>query len=461
MKKLNQTRTLKWWTLNLLLLIPLQLLWSEESYPKNVILLISDGCGYSHIKATNFYQFGEDTGQVYERFPIQYGMSTHCYDGISYNPNLVWKSFDFVKKKPTDSAAAATAMSTGVKTHNGKVCIGSDGEPLTNIIQKAETLGKATGVVTSVQFSHATPAGFVAHNPDRDNYSQIAQEMILRSGVDIIMGCGHPYYDDNGDHVNPSEDDFKYVGGDSIWQALIKGTIGGDADGDGKMDSWVLIQDRESFQNLSTGPAPKRVLGIPKVRTTLQQKREREPQAPPFEVPFIEGIPTLHEMVSGALNVLDDDPDGFFLMIEGGAIDWASHDNQSGRMIEEEIDFNRTVETVVHWVESRGGWNNTLVIVTGDHETGYLTGPGSGQSRGKFGRRLEPLWNSIVNQGKGSIPLMQWNSGDHTNSLIPLFAKGAGSSRLHHYADETDPVHGQYLDNTEVAQVLFDVFIHQ
>jgi alkaline phosphatase len=131
-------------------------------------------------------------------------------------------------------------------------------------------------------------------------------------------------------------------------------------------------------------------------------------------------------------------------MVEGGAIDWASHGNQSGRMIEEQIDFDNAVDAVMDWVRESSNWGETLLIVTGDHETGYLTGPGS-----------DPSWEFIVNNGAGNLPGLEWHSGSHTNSLIPLSAKGDFARALRRLADEFDPVHGPYVDNTELAQVLF------
>ncbi len=86
-------------------------------------------------------------------------------------------------------------------------------------------------------------------------------------------------------------------------------------------------------------------------------------------------------MTKAALNVLDDDPNGFFIMIEGGAVDWAAHANQSGRLIEEMNDFNKSIEAVIRWIDTNSNWNETLVIITADHETGHLTGPGSGSDK--------------------------------------------------------------------------------
>ena len=105
--------------------------------------------------------------------------------------------------------------------------------------------------------------------------------------------------------------------------------------------------------------------------------------AGPFVVPYTSSVPDLATMTRGALNVLDDDPDGLFLMVEGGAVDHAAHVGQSGRLIEEELAFDDAVDAVVAWVEARSSWSETLVIVTGDHETGYRWGP----DRTRAGRR--------------------------------------------------------------------------
>ena len=153
-------------------------------------------------------------------------------------------------------------------------------------LELAEDLGKATGVITSVQFSHATPAAFVAHNISRNNYAVIAQEMIYDSAIDVIMGAGHPWYDANG-LSKKTANTFKYVGGETTWNDLVFGTAEGDADGDGIADAWTLIQSLSEFQSLATGQTPKRVIGIAQVYQTLQQQREGDTDADPYVVPFI------------------------------------------------------------------------------------------------------------------------------------------------------------------------------
>jgi alkaline phosphatase len=131
----------------------------DKPAAKNVIVMISDGCGYNQVNAASLYQYGRTGVQEYEKFPFKFAMST--YSVGSYDPDLAWNSFDYVKSGPTDSAAAATAMSAGVKTYDAAIGVDVEKNRLKHIAERAEELGKATGVVTTVEFSHATPAGFV------------------------------------------------------------------------------------------------------------------------------------------------------------------------------------------------------------------------------------------------------------------------------------------------------------
>ncbi|MEW6570086.1 MAG: alkaline phosphatase [Nitrospirota bacterium] len=188
--------------------------------------------------------------------------------------------------------------------------------------------------------------------------------------------------------------------------------------------------------------------------------------------------PTLAESTIAALTVLNKNPDGFILIVEGGAIDWAGHANNMDQMIGEMIDFNEAVQAVIDWVNDSNngsGWNNTLVIVTGDHETGYLTGgwgvfpdwplgdvnnstltlekivSNSGGQRASW----EDDGDSIIESGE--TVYWVWNSSGHTNSLIPLYARGVGEELFENYATNYDSVRGAYLDNTHVFFVMDSV----
>ncbi len=371
------------------------LLSADAPAPRNVILMIADGAGFSHFAA------GEGD---YDGWPVCLAMST-VPAGETYDPALAAADSAWCTRNVTDSAAAITAMSTGHKTLNGRLAVGPHGERLEPLAEIMAAAGKATGVVTTVPFAHATPAGFSISHPDRDNYTEIARLMLVESSLDVIMGAGHPRYDDDG---RPRDDaTFTYVGGAALWESL----------------DWAVITTREQFLALADGPTPPRVVGVPAAYETLQEQRGGDPQADAFVVPRNEAMPTLAEMARAALNVVDDDPDGFCLLIEGGAVDWASHHRRYGRMVEEMIDFDRAVAAVLDWLAQRGRLEETLVVVTADHECGYLVG-------------------------------RAFLTGDHTSALVPLYARGPGSETFHALADHVDPRRGPYLENSELGELL-------
>jgi len=429
--------------------------------PKNVIIMIGDGMGYNHIKAADYYQYGEEGKQVYENFPVKYAVATYpaktgSYGkeqpwSIAYSPYDAWRTFSYLLEGYTESAGAATALTSGKKSYNNSIGMDLDYTKVKNLCEVSKELGKSTGVVTSVPFFDATPAAFVAHNVTRRNYGEIINEMLLESACSVIMGTGNPYYDNDGKPANEKERNFS--GAKDLWEQLNKGEglkfiIDGkertvaDIDNDGKPDPWTFIQDKDDFIKLKAGDTPKRVFGSPRVFASLQSSRGGNANALPFEVPMNSTAPDLSEMSLAALNILGKNNAGFFVMIEGGAIDKAGHANNKGRMIEEMIDFNKAVESVVKWIEERSSWDETLIVVTADHETGYLWGP----EKGKF--------NEIVNNGKGKMPGMEFNSGGHSNSLVAMYAKGAGAELYDIFADQSDSVRGRFMNNTVIANVI-------
>ena len=172
----------------------------------------------------------------------------------------------------------------------------------------------------------------------------------------------------------------------------------------------------------------------------------------PLSPPFVENLPTLAELAKAAINVLHDDADGFYLMIEAGAIDWACHDNSGPRLVEEAVDMEKMVQAVCNWVNSNSSWNETLVLITADHETGYLTG--SNAVKDGSATDAMAMYPPLKNNGKGVMPGMEFHSGEHSNSLVPLLAKGAAAAGLTSPARNTDPMRGPYLDNTDIAHYL-------
>jgi len=322
----------------------------------------------------------------------------------------------------------------------------------------------ATGLVSSVEWSHATPAGYRAHNVTRNNYAEIAQELV-GSGLDVIMGAGHPHYNDNGEWAEGDPEvpgDWKYVGGYEQWQALVNGETG-----------YTLIDEKADFEALADGSLVlDRVCGTAQAAKTLQFNRggDSAPYSgnyntdlPPYHDAELANIPSLACMTMGALNVLGQNDNGFVMMVESGAVDWAGHARLAGRLIEEQNDFNAAYENVVAWVEANSNWDETLLVVTGDHETGYLWGAGVDPED-------DTTWFApIQDNGAGNMPGFYFYSapGDdyqnpsgsagHTNQAIPFFARGAGMSLITMFADEYDPACGYYLDNAELGVICHDL----
>jgi alkaline phosphatase len=389
-------------------------------------------------------------GLVCGTFPLQMAVQTFSASGRGYDPQAAATNPAYVKLYPTDSAAAATAMATGCKTSNRSLGMDREGRRLSNAVEVAAAAGRVSGLITTVPFSHATPAAFAAHQQDRDQYAGLARQMVAESPLTVLMGGGHPAYDENGE--SRTLRNFDFAGGGVQWDQLVNHQAAGVADGTGASNLWTFIGDRDGFLKLGSGPTPPRVIGVAPVSRTLQQERRATRDwdgdgrtnradvaaAPAFGDPFTATVPTLADMTRGALNVLDEHPRGFFLMVEGGAADWASHNNEAGRMIEEMLSFNEAVQAVCDWVEGHGGWAANLVIVTADHETGYLR-IGGGPTE------------------KGRMPALSWAQKDHTNQLVPLFAKGAGLERLAARKRVTDAVHGPVIDNTDIGRVLLEL----
>lgn len=442
---------------------------------KNVILLIADGASHNTWGAASYDRFGELGLEAYDGFDVQRFMSTYPLTTSSsptnstegdggYDPSRAWLAvpqdgsyegtitgeeypdhflaYDHLRQGVTDSAAAGTAIASGVKTYNNAINHDNFGRPVEHIGDMAVDAGKALGIVSSVYWSHATPAAFGAQNESRNNYAEIARQMVEEGEASVIMGGGHPFFDDDGEYRTPEgEDDFQYVGGPETFLDLAAGET-----------AYRFIDSREQFEALASGGmelAPDdKVLGTFRTGATLQFNREGEEAGG-----LIETVPDLATMTRGALNVVERDEDGFFLMVEGGAVDWAAHANNLPRVIEEQTDFNRAVEAAVEWVETESSWDETLVVVTTDHGNGLLLGP----------RSDEAPFQPIESRGAGELPLVRWHTDNHTNELVRLYAQGAGAEGISDLADQTDYGLGfygkegeelTYLDNTELHDAM-------
>ena len=441
---------------------------AQDKPVKNVILLITDGAGINTWRAASYYRHGALGHEIYDDFEIKLFSSTHplntsnvptkSNDGaVSFEPASLWASdkvdtvfagklgnypgyfsgYDYSRADYTDSAAAATALSTGVKTYNNAINWSNDDEKLKHIGEYVVESGRGLGVVSTVQWTHATPAGFLGHNASRNEYAALGKEIVDAGLATVIMGAGHPHFDKNGQSVDAKDEDaYRYVGGKETWDKLRAGST-----------HYKLIESKEEFEALAKGALDlgdkDKVLGTIQNNATNQFNRSGVAMGNKLT-----NQPDLATMTLAALNVLSKEEDGFFLMVEGGAVDWAAHANNLPRLIEEQIDFNEAVEATVKWVEKNSSWGETMIIVTTDHGNGLIQGPNADRN----------AYEPIVSQGAGALPLVRWNSDTHTRELVPLYAKGRGSNYFTKVAKKDlglanyqVPLESQiYVDNTDI-----------
>ena len=228
---------------------------------------------------------------------------------------------------------------------------------------------------------------------------------------------------------------------------------------------------------------PNKIIGIARAGSTLQASRKDLASADtPSGMAYNAEVPNLATMSKAALNVLSQDKDGFFVMIEGGAVDWMGHGNNMPRYIEEQVDFNAAVDAVIEWVEKNSNWDETLLIVTSDHECGGIWGEGTwtnGEGGAVAAERTDEALESarfhpdedkfndflaVQDRGVGNMPGYQFSSSNHTNDLVPLWVLGNGGEVFAEYT-RTDlkakelwgqqySWNGNYIDNTIVFEVM-------
>lgn len=274
-----------------------------DSSIKNVIYLIGDGMGFYHLeKAKN------------ER-NIELTMDT-----LEIRGDAMTRSFS---ASVTDSAAAGTALATGVRTSNG--AIGVYPMDLTATFSYPKNLtelfiegGKMTGVITTDKTSGATPSAFSAHSSDRDNTEDITDDQ-LRSDIDLIWGTENGLVSKSDARAHG----YTYVTTYDEMMALEEGS--------------------RSFAHFTND------------LWTLEQSDAN--------------TPNLEQMTEKAIDLLDDTDEGFFLMVEGAHIDKHSHSNLDENMTEALEEFDRTIEYVLEYAKADG---ETLVVITADHETGAI-----------------------------------------------------------------------------------------
>lgn len=292
-----------------------------------------------------------------------------------------------------DSAMTATAMNSGVKSYNESVNVDAHGRQVSTVAHEAQALGFSIGVVTSVPFSHATPACTYAHNVTRDDYQDISRDLVGRTsvahprdplpGVDVLLGGGWgDRSKDNELEKNRKSQGENFEPG-NLW--IADSDLHGSAVEQG--GRYVVVQRTagqvgSGLLAAATRRAREgghRLLGLFGVgnysghlpyRTAdgkydpVRGKGERGETYQPAD---ITENPTLAQLTSAALDVLSRNPQGFWLMVEAGDVDWANHDNNLDNSIGAVLSGDEAIRTITDWVERNSNWQDSLMIVTADH----------------------------------------------------------------------------------------------
>jgi alkaline phosphatase len=465
---------------------------------KHIILIIGDGMHLEHERAASRYLYGDDFALAWHSFPVQYPVST--WDITTYNRHALCAGMDdykpdkfnpllgynphkggimpypkdtsgsdlyFLTKLPlenpadndslelpaTDSAASATAMATGHKTENKKIGVLSDNTRLATIAELMRSERRAgIGIVSTMPFSHATPASFVSHNESRYNlytgYKDytgmgIADEIITVTKPDVVISGGHPLYS------NPDGDSDMGFISYALYNSLLNSPdyvfVERQADADGALSLEKGVQNA-----LAEGKKLFALFGgaggysEPALAQSI-------PDNPSF-IPVTKENPKLADSASAALAYLSRDNDGFFLLIEQGDVDTANHENDYRSMIASMFDLEHAVRAVISFVDQPDDsidWSNTLLIVTADHANSYMRirKPES-MTRGilPFQKQEGGYWaypdNDVV-----------YRTFTHTNELVMAYAKGEGSALFRKHSGKLYP-ESAIIDNTAIYEVM-------
>ncbi|CCZ69172.1 alkaline phosphatase [Bacteroides gallinaceum] len=308
------------------LLCSLISVWTYAQEAKYVFFFIGDGMGVNQVQGTELY-LGELDGKIgltpldFTEFPYATTSSTYsATNGV------------------TDSAAGGTALATGTKTKNGTIGMEQDQQtPIASIAMRAKEKGCRVGIATSVSIDHATPAAFYAHNPNRKNYYQIGKDLFT-AGFDFYAGSDFLDPDNHGQ-------------GESLYTLA-------------SQYGYTLARGYEDFMAKNEQADKLILLQTEKASATYRD-------AIPYAIDRREGDLCLSDITSAAIRFLSKDlSKGFFLMVEGGKIDWACHSNDAATAFREVVDLNESIRQALQFYENHP--DETLIVISADHETGGL-----------------------------------------------------------------------------------------
>ncbi|QIE38724.1 alkaline phosphatase [Bacillus tropicus] len=300
---------------------------------KNVIVLIGDGMGPSYMTA---HRYMKDNPKTFEM------------ESTEFDKHLVGTQKTYPEDEHeniTDSASAATAMSAGIKTYNAAIAVDNDKAEVKTVLEQAKEKGKSTGLVATSEITHATPAAFGAHDISRKNMDAIANDYFDekikgKHKVDVMLGGGVKNFVRKDRNLT---EEFKKSG-------------------------YSYVTDRDQLLNDKND----QILGLfaPGGLDKMIDRNEK--------------TPSLEEMTNAAIERLNKNKNGFFLMVEGSQIDWAGHDNDIVGAMSEMEDFEKAFKAAVEFAKKD---KNTLVVATADHATGGL----SLGANGEYNFKVDPI----------------------------------------------------------------------
>ena len=295
---------------------------------KYVFFFIGDGMSASQINVAEAYKalLAGKTAQPgieqlnFTQFPVQGVTTTYSSESLI-----------------TDSAAAATAMACGVKTYNAGLGVDASGKPMTSFAEMAKAAGYKVGIVSTVSLDHATPAAFYAHTDSRKNYYEIGQQL-AKSGFDYFAGGG--FLDPEGKKAKSQGAKTNVL--DAIAQA-----------------GYTIVKDRKGFDSLKPG-----------TKAVVISPRLQDEAAMPYSIDMKPEDLTLADLTAKGIEMLYN-PKGFFMMVESGKVDWACHANDAASAIYDMLAFEKAIDKALQFAAKHP--KETLIVVTGDHETGGMS----------------------------------------------------------------------------------------
>lgn len=328
----------------LLVIFLVSTVWAQQA--KYVFYFIGDGMGVNQVNGAEMY-LAEQEGRI--------GVKPLLF--TTFPAGTMATTFS-ATNSVTDSSAAGTALATGEKTYNGAVSMDDDKNVLSTVAERAKKAGRKVGIATSVSVDHATPAAFYAHQPNRSRYYEIALDL-PKAGFDFYAGSG-----------------------------FLKPTT--TADKKEAPNVFPIIE--EAGYTIARGLDEYKEKAADAKKMILIQKEGAEPSCLPYAIDHEEGDLTLPEITESAVTFLSKgNKKGFFLMVEGGKIDWACHSNDPVTVFEEIIDLDNAVRVAYEFYKKHP--KETLIVVTADHETG-----GMGLGIGKYELHLKSLLNQKQSQ---------------------------------------------------------------